>query len=468
MQAIPKIVRERLKAATPAVNHPDADALTAFAERSLPEVERAVVLEHLARCGECRDAVALALPASEPVPTAVRPSPRGWPTWPALRWGFVAAGIVGIAWFGVLQFQRSRQPETIASKSSAPLEVAANEPKKQSLDQFAAAPAEQRDKVQSPSLLRDSIDKESATGDENKAKAFPVVPAAPVQQVGRASGGAAYGAQLPHGPRLPNQQQQLNSFQYPAPAPPQPSALAKQQDAPQPSANRNVPASSEMVEVEGAPGRLETQAQSLDGRQVRDLQAAQQSAGDESASAHVGKAKPAATPSVAYGTAAMPESPALTQATGGAVPASAAPLPRWSISPSGGLQRSFDQGNTWQNVDVNVNSASYMSATSLEVGGKTSRAKVKDSVPAPKRETAPPTFRTVAAAGAEVWAGGSALYHSQDAGNHWTRVVPAGAGATLTGDIVSLEFPDPQHGKVSTSTAEVWTTADNGQTWQRR
>ena len=458
MQAIPKIVRERLKAATPAVNHPDADALTAFAEHALPEVERAVVLEHMARCSECRDIVALALPAIEPVQTAIGPSPRGWLTWPALRWGFVAAGIVGIASFGLLHLQRSRQPVTIASKSPAPVEVAANRPKKQSLDQFAAASAEKRDKVQSPPSLADSVEKESA-GDEKKNMAVPVVPATPVQQVGRARDGAAYGAQLPHGPRLPNQQQQLNAFPYPAPAPPQPSALAKQQDAAKPSANLNVPASREMVEVEGAPARLETQAQSP---------AAQQSAGDDSASAHVGKAKPAVTPQVASGTAPTAESPAPTQATGGAVLVSAAPLPRWTISPSGGLQRSFDQGNTWQDVDVNANSASYASATSLEVAAKTSRAKAKDSGQTLKREIAHLTFRTVVAAGAEVWAGGATLYHSQDAGNHWIRVIPASAGAMLTGDIVSLEFPDPQHGKLSTSTAEVWTTADNGQTWQKR
>jgi photosystem II stability/assembly factor-like uncharacterized protein len=46
--------------------------------------------------------------------------------------------------------------------------------------------------------------------------------------------------------------------------------------------------------------------------------------------------------------------------------------------------------------------------------------------------------------------------------------VPAAAGAALTGDILSLEFPDPQHGKVSTSAAEIWITADDGQTWQKQ
>ena len=52
MQNVPKTVRDRLQAAPPPVNHPDADLLTAFAERSLPHRERTVVLEHLARCGD--------------------------------------------------------------------------------------------------------------------------------------------------------------------------------------------------------------------------------------------------------------------------------------------------------------------------------------------------------------------------------------------------------------------------------
>jgi len=39
-------------AASPGI-HPDADVLTAFGERSLPGAERAVVLDHLAQCGDC-------------------------------------------------------------------------------------------------------------------------------------------------------------------------------------------------------------------------------------------------------------------------------------------------------------------------------------------------------------------------------------------------------------------------------
>jgi hypothetical protein len=146
------------------------------------------------------------------------------------------------------------------------------------------------------------------------------------------------------------------------------------------------------------------------------------------------------------------------------------PLPaRWAINAAGALQRSFDQGKSWQPVDVNANLASVPASSSLEVVAKTSRAK-KDTDKALKRDAATPSFRAVAAVGSDVWAGGSggALYHSLDAGNQWTRLFPASAGASLTGDIIRLEFPDSQHGKISTSTSEVWTTSDDGQTWQKQ
>jgi photosystem II stability/assembly factor-like uncharacterized protein len=81
-----------------------------------------------------------------------------------------------------------------------------------------------------------------------------------------------------------------------------------------------------------------------------------------------------------------------------------------------------------------------------------------------------PVFRAVAANGPDVWAGGTAaaLYHSSDAGAHWARVIPAWQSATLSGDVLSLEFADAQNGRISTSTGEVWTTADSGQSWKKQ
>jgi hypothetical protein len=485
MQNVPKIVRERLRAATPAVNHPDADVLTAFAERSLPELERAGVFEHLARCGDCRDIVALALPATEPVETGVSRSTSsaasGWLTWPVLRWGFVAAGVVAIASLGILQYQRRIQPATMASRQTPHLEVAANEPKKAIAQFVAPAPAEKRDKLQSPAApaFTDSVDgakaivleKKSIAGKsiekdrlERKSTIFGrAEPSAPTPPARGGSMGATIGGPLPHGPRLANQWTQQNAIQNQAAVPAPPAADAKQQAAAQASANMRVPAASEAVEVESQTAQLNTEGRNLETLKIQDLPAAQQPPGEDYALAHVDKAKPAMTTQ-------SPKSAPSAPATTGAMLYSGAPIPRWTITSAGGLQRSFDQGNSWQDVDVSASTASFNGATDLESVAKTSRAKVKDADQALKREATPPTFRAVAASGADVWAGGSAgtLFHSLDGGNHWTRVVPATGGTFLTGDIVSLQFPDPQHGKVSTSTAEVWTTSDDGQTWRKQ
>ena len=161
----------------------------------------------------------------------------------------------------------------------------------------------------------------------------------------------------------------------------------------------------------------------------------------------------------------------------------------WTISSTGGLQRSFDQGITWQNVDVNnslaASNLALMKAPSrakeltneqVATGGNLTNDKenlanasaIKDGLA--KKDADSLVFRAVASNGPDVWAGaaGGLLYHSSDAGGHWTRVVPATAGVSLTGDIVSLEFIDSQHGRVVTSTPETWTTSDAGQSWQKK
>ena len=53
MEDVPKIVLKRLQETSAPGPHPDADLLTAFAEQSLAESERARVMEHLSRCSDC-------------------------------------------------------------------------------------------------------------------------------------------------------------------------------------------------------------------------------------------------------------------------------------------------------------------------------------------------------------------------------------------------------------------------------
>jgi hypothetical protein len=109
MTEVPKIVYDRLRAVLPEQAHPDADLLTAFAEQALSAAERESVLQHLALCEDCRDVVALALPAADITPpqtadengvrTTVSQAGSRAPrklslAWPTLRWAALAAGAV--------------------------------------------------------------------------------------------------------------------------------------------------------------------------------------------------------------------------------------------------------------------------------------------------------------------------------------------------------------------------------------
>jgi hypothetical protein len=136
-------------------------------------------------------------------------------------------------------------------------------------------------------------------------------------------------------------------------------------------------------------------------------------------------------------------------------------LPRWSINSNGGLQRSFDAGGTWEDVNVEASAVDTLPQAEGEAGG------AAQSV---KKTATPLVFHAVAAIGPEVWAGGSngLLYHSADSGTRWTKISPSSGDALLADDITSIQFSDAQHGTITTLSGEVWTTSDNGQSWFRR
>src|SRR5215467_14448727 len=106
MTGLPKIVRDRLGRAggASAADHPDANLLTGFVERSLTARERSLVLGHLAQCAECREQVSLAFPKLEAdMAGAGAGVVRGWLRWPVLRWGLLVASLAIMGTVALLQ-----------------------------------------------------------------------------------------------------------------------------------------------------------------------------------------------------------------------------------------------------------------------------------------------------------------------------------------------------------------------------
>jgi hypothetical protein len=469
MQNVPNIVRERLKVAAPAVNHPDADVLASFFEKSLSELDRATVLEHLARCADCREVVSLSLPPSEVPATVFVPSGPGWLAWPVLRWGFVSAGILLVTTLGVLQYRRAQSTMTASRQAVPTSSPVAPETQRKASDNAQQAPTvAQVDEAQNS---RRSTGTASPSTDKSVAAPKPSSPFdfSMVTKADKPIGGPIPHSAFTYGPKVANQQQQnVNAYQAQAPA------AAAAPVAKQVGANVNATAPSP-ISVHGAV--VEKEVASNNEEAVQDLRSltnapiSEPSGNYGSGELKIDRAKPAETNVRIDGT---------PKTAAGAVPfqapvrvGRALAAPRWSITSSGALQRSFDQGNTWQDVNVSSSARSdsfHGAAASLDLAAKASTAKAKDVERDSKTNVPTLIFRAVVANGAEVWAGGSAgmLYHSIDSGVTWLRIIPSSSGADLTGDIVSIQFSDGMHGRVATSTPEVWITSDSGQTWQKQ
>ena len=112
--------------------------------------------------------------------------------------------------------------------------------------------------------------------------------------------------------------------------------------------------------------------------------------------------------------------------------------PRWTLTASGILERSLDGGNSWKRIHI-----------------------ANDQVR---------IFRAVSASGQSIWVGGQKgiLFHSTDAGRHWTQMKESDGRSLPTSDIVGIEFEDEVHGKLTTASNESWITSDAGRSWQRQ
>jgi hypothetical protein len=472
MQNVPKIVQERVRRASHASSeiHPDADLLTAFVEQSLGKSEREHVMEHLTRCGDCREVVALALPATDSVVIPASSSDvraawlnPAWLSWPALRWGVVAAGIVLVTSVGLVQYkQRAQQQQSVAvvamparqyEKINTALQNAPS-----NLPTHDQAPAAQVIGRQDQGMAKvpvggraraftggtqakKSLDQPSAS--LNTLFPAPQSTSGPKSAVGigGASGigfGSGSGKASPASPQNPNAQ-----------LPGAPSGQVLVSGASQAGE----------VQVESAPVAAQDQVHEQLAQNQTDLPSQKQRLNNLDVVKAKESVAPQAQSSVALARTVSPPNVSLQKGTGSS--------PRWTISSSGVLQRSFNAGMTWEDVNVSqsslANGARRESAAELKNQDWNKKVRTKEANPVV-------VFRAVAALGPEVWAGGTSamLYHSLDAGSYWTRVVPVEANAALAGDVISVEFSDAQHGKITTSAGELWMTNDDGQTWHKQ
>jgi hypothetical protein len=452
MDPLPKIARERLRA-NPPTEHPDADLLTAFAEQSLTERERSEIADHLARCAECREVVAVAVPEFEPTfadaavaagharaasapplmsaPKMAATKRTPWLRSPVLRWGALAACVVVVG-AAVLNYRKSSR-EITPYYSGASRDANAGLAVQQ--EQAKSAPAEEE--------LQKSIELD-ALRTEPKPKAQPPVLAdkALAGKMASAKSGGTAGTLNARGrfdemvvsKRVPTQSESVTVEAAPiapgtqsaevaneAPAASREMAAARPptaQQRAQGAKDETVGGSAAKETVEVAGGAAAVESQTAGYQQKRKLRSEKEDGNMKA--------------SVAQPTHVFAARIADAAASEGLVGQRNA---KWSLSNEGLPQRSFDSGGTWEKVPVEHASG----------------------------------FRALSVVAQDVWVGGAAglLYHSGDNGLHWTRVVPSVDGVRLQADISHIEFTDALHGRVTAADGANWATSDGGKTWQR-
>jgi hypothetical protein len=443
MDQLPKIAQQRLQTSAKPGVHPDPDLLTAFVEKSLNDRERSQVLQHLTDCADCRDVIALALPDAAFPPSPV-PQKSNWLSWPVLRWGALAACVVVVSTAVTLHYQRRQPIDTyVAEKtqsaptSSAEIRIAQQPGEKLAAKAAPPAPFQSERDLAVASQLAKQKGRNLDSGRTDPAQ--PEVFALRAQNQEKENRDKK--------DELGNNRLADASADKSAGKPAGFEGMIAASPAPVPSAKpaQAAPAAEARNDSVNAPPGAVTETVTVDGAGASALEATQtpeQKAKDEATRNEARKEVQAAGAGAAGaigGRKADSLSTTVEQSASGNYAKRSRAVyspPRWTLSADGLPQRSFDSGKTWQTIPVASNVA----------------------------------FRALAANDSDVWVGGASgvLYHSPDAGQHWIRVYPTADGQHLTTDIVTVEFSDVQHGKLTTSNHETWITSNAGETWQKR
>jgi hypothetical protein len=467
MTEVPKIVYDRLRAALPEQPHPDADLLAAFAEQALSATERDGVLQHLALCGECREVVALALPAADLAPPQTAPQTAdedGIRTtvsragsraphklsfaWPTLRWAALAAGVV-VAAAVLLVHPGKLNQATLPSTNS---QVATAAPPASGLQ--APSPSVPSSRVPSSTIASSPTDQSAVI-----AKAYEAQPKSELRLSRKLKAGqvvkppqAESGMLLADNKKDSRQADRLS-------AAPSAGVRALDYDA------RTSQRTTETVEVAGAATAATTEPSAENALMARNETPRNDTPAIEKAKPALQeievneeqKAQAAAVPGPARVQArnvmsaaklASPASPTLAHNV------------TWTIT-GGVLKRSLDGGQSWQDA-LHADHPLLCYASHNE----------------------------------DVWTGGQAgtLFHSANSGVTWVQVQPSIKARQLSSDITHIdvrngdlrgdlrngdsrnnvrgELHDDARGMaeilLSISDNEMWSSADGGKTWSKK
>jgi Carboxypeptidase regulatory-like domain/Photosynthesis system II assembly factor YCF48/Putative zinc-finger len=518
MNGMRKLVSASLRAQAAAGPHPDAEALSAFAEQALPDIERKAVLQHISECANCRDVVFLSLPDSAVAqPVLALPSRRF--TRFALGWGTLAAAIAVCA----VVFVGTRHHETIANYKVA-------EPAKEP-GRMAAELKTPSDVAEMRTLRDDRV--ATRTGAVRELERDKMVPT-PKHMTAKPAG--KFDFDQNEEVRLAPGSNADHAYSIEAPSRSFTVANSRVAGTPSsaPAASAAPAAPSPSVGGPGVGGLVQNQ-NAIGGAVGQGLGAGVSQAKGNlngTVSDPSGAVIPNATVTMVgpAGTRAQQADRqgqfAFDQLSGGSYSVTAtAPgfqtkdLRQVAVldGKASNVQVTLNPASSSETVEVSASSqvvnepAANDQFTQLQVPANqaavASKAKQKDelkktSVPSgyasfaktlsvnPQWTLSPSgallrsldsgkswqavsvgkgTFRALSAVGAHVWVAGSKgiLYHSVDFGQSWTKVTPLVGGQTLQSDVTRVDFADALNGTLTTADGEVLATSDSGQTWNK-
>jgi hypothetical protein len=433
MTEVPKIVYDRLRAALPEhalplrtgpeLAHPDANLLTAFAEQTLSPTEREGMLAHLALCGDCRDVIALALPAADIVAAliaaegeAVRATAvptkaeRNWLNatkfaWPSLRWAALAAGIAVVA--SVLLLRPGKLNQSISPSVNPQVAI--------------TAPSASGPQIASSAVPSSPTEQSALTAKAEKQQAKSELRLSKKLKAGQM---VTPSHQAEHGMLFAENKKDSGPAAMLSPA-----AGAPAFDA---ATSRGA---TETVEVSAAAAAVEATSSAEGSLMARNETPAIEKAKPAPPGMEVNEQQKTQAAFVVPAPARSQSKDIMSNARL-AVPASSTSARNitWTIT-AGALQRSMDSGQSWQNtLHADHPLLCYASHDN------------------------------------DVWAGGQAgtLFHSADSGVTWAQVQPSIKGQQLGFDVTHIDVRGPAEIVVSTSNHEIWSSADGGKTWNKK